>query len=419
METSFHLTGRYPQWWEGTKFTAPVLWVVGGKTNETVRDICQKEMFGDPNDTSKMGTGTVPLVDIGRRSSKPGVPNAFDTVLIKHQSGKWSKVMFRAYEQGKEKHMGIKINGGWLDEEPDQEIWSQYLRATISTGGILYLTFTPEEGRTAVVNGFMDDLKTGQAMINAEWKDAAHLMVGDELTERAKQLWEAFPSHEREMRSRGIPMMGSGLIFPFTEEQIAIDPIEIPRHWPRIIGVDFGHDHPFGAAQLAWDRDHDIVYVVSDYAESRAIPAIHAAAVRPWGSWLPVAWPADGLNTEKSTGDELRKSYSDEGLNMLQAWATNSPDSAQGQQEGDGGNSVEASILAMYERMDTGRWKVFKTCRNWLAEQRTYHRKDGKIVKVRDDVISASRYASMMLRHARTETIKHRPREFAVGVSNW
>jgi hypothetical protein len=239
------------------------------------------------------------------------------------------------------------------------------------------------------------------------------------LTERAQQKMGSFPAHEREMRTKGIPFMGSGLIFPFTEEQLSIDPIQIPRHWPRIIGIDFGFDHPFGAAQLAWDRDSDTVYVISDYSESRAIPAVHAAAIKPWGAWVPVAWPHDGLNTEKSTGDELRKDYSTAGLLMLPNKATNPPDAAQGQQEGEGGNSVEASILDMYERMETGRWKVFKTCKHWFAEQRLYHRKDGKIVKLKDDVISASRYAHMMLRHARTETVKRRLRQHVAGVSNW
>jgi hypothetical protein len=50
--------------------------------------------------------------------------------------------------------------------------------------------------------------------------------------------------------------------------------------------------------------------------------------------------------------------------------------------------------------MQTGRWKVFRTCTSWLEEFRLYHRKDGKVVKERDDTISASRYALMMKRFA-------------------
>ena len=38
---------------------------------------------------------------------------------------------------------------------------------------------------------------------------------------------------------------------------------------------------------------------------------------------------------------------------------------------------------------------------DWFEEFRTYHRKDGLIVKLRDDLMSASRIGVMMLRYAR------------------
>lgn len=419
MDTAIHLTGRYPDWWKGHRFDRPIVSMIGGNTNEAVRDINQKTLFGDPSEPNALGSGTIPVDLIGKRSSKPGVPNAFDTVLVKHVSGGWSKAMFRAYEQGPKKHMGHRIHHGWLDEEPPQDIWSQYLRATISTGGILSLTFTPESGLTEVVNGFMNNLGRGQALITASWDDAPHLINDSGLTDEAKQLEAGFPAHEREMRRRGVPSYGTGLVFPFTQEALQCDPFEIPRHWPRIIGIDFGWDHPFAACMVAWDRDADVVYLIAEYRESRALPAIHAAAVKPWGNW-PVAWPHDGLNAEKSTGDELVKNYSDEGLNMLPWKATNPPDSRQGQQEGEGGNSVEASIMEMFERMETGRFKVFKTCKYWFEEQRTYHRDEKmKLIKVRDDVISASRYAVMMLRHSRTEVVRVRRAPVMAGASNW
>ncbi len=417
MEVAIHVTGKYPDWWKGKRFTGPTVWMIGGKTNELTRDVNQKLLFGDPSNPAALGTGSIPIDCIGKRTMKPGVPNAFDTVLVKHATGRWSKLMFRAYEQGPAKHMGIRVNGGWLDEEPPVEIWSQYLRATISMDAVLNMTFTPENGMTEVVTQFMESLAEGQALVGAAWEDAKHLVDDKgEWTSEAKQLWAGFQPHEREMRSKGIPMMGSGLVFPFNEDAFVIDPIEIPKYWPRIIGIDFGSDHPFGAAELAWDRDADTVYVTKDYRESRAIPAIHAAAVKPWGNW-PVAWPHDGLNTEKGTGRQLRSFYIDEGLLMLPEKATNPPQS--GQEEGEGGNSREAAILSMYERFETGRIKVFRTCKNFLEERRTYHRKDGKIVDIRDDAISAVRYAHMMLRHARTETVRRRKVAFARGASNW
>ena len=76
----------------------------------------------------------------------------------------------------------------------------------------------------------------------------------------------------------------------------------------------------------------------------------------------------------------------------------------------DGSNSVEAGLMDMLDRMQTGRWKVFRTCTSWLEERRLYHRKDGKIVKERDDTISASRYAYMMMRFAELSPIEKRNR---------
>lgn len=54
--------------------------------------------------------------------------------------------------------------------------------------------------------------------------------------------------------------------------------------------------------------------------------------------------------------------------------------------------------MEMLTRMQTGRFRVFRTCREFLEEIRIYHRKDGKLVKLFDDTISAARYATQSLR---------------------
>ena len=68
----------------------------------------------------------------------------------------------------------------------------------------------------------------------------------------------------------------------------------------------------------------------------------------------------------------------------------------------DGSVSVEAGLMMMLSMMQTGRLKVFKHLNDWWEEFRLYHRKDGKVVKVGDDLMSATRYGIMMLRYART-----------------
>ena len=206
------------------------------------------------------------------------------------------------------------------------------------------------------------------------------------------QIVASYPAHEREARAKGIPTMGSGRVFPVADELITIAPREIPKHWPQIIGIDFGWDHPTAAARLAWDRDNDCIYVTACYRRREAVPAIHAASIKAWGEWIPVSWPHDGLQHDKGSGDQLAEQYRSQGLNMLPTKA----------EHAEGGNGVEAGLMDMLERMETGRLKVFAGLNEWFEEFRLYHRKDGKIVKERDDIMSATRYGVMMLREAVT-----------------
>jgi len=220
--------------------------------------------------------------------------------------------------------------------------------------------------------------------------------------EQREAIIASYPPHEREARIKGIPSLGSGRVFPISEEKIVCDICTIPKEWSQINGVDFGWDHPFAAVNIAWDRDADVIYVTKTYREKESTPVIHAAAIKPWGNWIPTAWPHDGYQHDKGSGLGLSRQYADQGLNMLPEHATHE----------DGGNGVEAGIMEMLDRMQTGRLKVFKHLEEWLSEFRLYHREDGKIVKERDDLLSATRYAVMMKRFAETE---RKPLNFGTG----
>jgi terminase large subunit-like protein len=111
---------------------------------------------------------------------------------------------------------------------------------------------------------------------------------------KRKQIIAGYPAHEVEARSKGIPILGSGRIFPVEESKIVCEHREFPDHWPRIGGMDFGWEHPFAAAELIWDRDADVVYVNRIYRLNQATPMEHAAALRSWGKELRWAWPRDG-----------------------------------------------------------------------------------------------------------------------------
>ena len=204
-----------------------------------------------------------------------------------------------------------------------------------------------------------------------------------------------YPEHMRDIRAKGIPQFGAGLIFPVDEKSLLVEPFERPSHWIRLGGLDFGWTHKFAAVEMWHDRDRDVVYLVKTWAVREQTPIEHAEALRGWK--LTWAWPHDGRNaTLAGAGVPLMKQYADAGLEMMFEHA----------QFEDGSTSVEAGVLQMLDRMRGGRWKVFKDANTaWLDEFRTYHRdaKTGLIVKEADDAISASRYGMMSLRHGRTD----------------
>ncbi len=208
-----------------------------------------------------------------------------------------------------------------------------------------------------------------------------------------------YPAHEREARARGVPMMGSGRVFPVEESKIVVPPFRIPAHWPRLAGIDFGYDHPTAVVWVAWDRDTDTIVLYDCYRVSEGLVPVHAATILAKGRWIPIAWPHDG-NNDTAAGPQLAKQYRQAGVNMRPTNAKFPPDPQNPQRSL---ISVEAGIHEMLTRMETGRWKVFAHLHDWLEEYRMYHRKDGKIVKERDDAISASRYAMMDLRYAITQ----------------
>lgn len=216
-------------------------------------------------------------------------------------------------------------------------------------------------------------------------EDAEHISP-----EKRQEIIDSYPEYEREARIRGIPVLGSGQIYPVAESSIKVDAFPIPQHWAIIAAMDFGWDHPTAAVQMAHDRDADVLYVGAAYRRSKATPLEHTATLRQWGDWVPWAWPADGEQSDKRSGRNLKTDYATHGLNMLPSHATHD----------EGGVSVEAGIMEILTRMQTGRFKVFAHLNDWFDECRLYHRKDGKIVKEMDDLMDATRYGVMMLRHA-------------------
>ena len=388
-----HLMGIYPDDWKGHRFTHPPLVWALGYSGEKTRDLLQTELFGRKTDSGFTG-GLIPANKVKGWQAMTGTSGAMRSVFVEHVNG-MATIQFWSYSQGQHALMGDGVDFFHIDEEPkDQAIYPQVLTRTATgdcgRGGRGILTFTPENGRTDLVIKFMDDPAPGQFFMRKGWDDAPHL------SETVKEnLLAQYPEHQRDMRTKGIPMLGHGRIYDMSEEYVSCDPFEIPRHWALIGGMDFGWDHPQSQVKLAIDRDSDIIYLVNTWKRERTSANDAWGATKRWQKDIPISWPHDGLMHEKGRDNSKQQAdhYWDAGFNMLEDRATWDGKS----------NSVEQGIMELRERMTSGTFRVFRGCRDFFDEFLQYHRDDkGKIVKVRDDVLDAVRYAYMMRRYAIT-----------------
>ena len=395
-EVACHLTGLYPPWWKGRRFDRGVKVWVGSETNQSSRDITQAALLGP---VGQFGTGWVPAERIiGKPKMKQaGVPDVVDTFYVEHSSGDYSECGFKTYDQERSMWQGTRKHIVWFDEEPKDELYSEGLTRTISAKGIILLTFTPLKGWSEVVRKYLEATPvSGMYVQTATWDEAPHL------SEEAKNMiLNSYSPHERDARSKGKPMLGQGAVFPIGDEEISCAPFAIPDHFYRINGIDFGIGHPAAGAFLAHDRDADTFYVYDCYRARGETAIYHAAAMKKHGEWIPNAWPHDGIARDKGSGEALWQQYRHHALYMLKEHA-HYPDER--------GNHTEPGLIEMYEYMRTGRFKVFRNLTEWFEEKNMYHRDDKmQVVKERDDILSATRYAFIMRRYARAHPGKVAP----------
>lgn len=404
-ETAMHLTGEYPDWWEGKRFDGPVLFWVGSISNQTQREYTQPALLGDDLGEN-LGTGFIPKrAIVGKvRIRQAGMADVADVVTVRHKSGGVSRMLMKTYEQGWRAWQGAAPDGIWMDEQHDENavnekmIFSEVQTRIFRSGGIVYLTLTPLLGETPTISHFMNPKAPGIWWIGATWDDAPHLGEEDKARLRA-----SYPDHELEVRTKGVPMMGEGRVFTVSEDDIKTPPFDIPGHYARLKGVDFGIDHPAAVVDIAWDRDADIMYVTRVWRKSGAESEEHAEAINEVDPWVPVAWPHDGHDREKGSGQQLKDIYVTHGVRMLSKSARYKSDKG-------GGQPVEPIVDDINQRARNGGLKVFSNCKEFFEEWRNLHRKEGKIVPLRDDVMKAFFYAAMMKRYAIPRSMRSIPR---------
>jgi len=376
-EVSVHLTGRYPTWWEGKRYQSQVRVWVAGESMEAVREIIQRKLMGS---AGSIGEGLIPGDTIGTLRYRQNGTGAIDTARIKHVSGGWSEIGFKSYEQGRESFQGTEKDLIWLDEEATEGIRSECIIRLMTTGGHLIETFTPLKGLTPIVMQYMPDgyrdervvIRGDQGLVMAGWDDAPHLTDA----EKKRMLTQCEP-HLVEARTKGIPHIGSGAIYPVPETDVFADDFAIPEDWPKVYGLDVGWNRT-AAVFLAVDKQADIAYIWSEYYRGQAEPAIHADGIRSRKVTQGVIDPA-ARGRSQHDGSSLIDSYRSLGLSLTPA-----------------DNAVESGLYEVWQRLSSGRLKVFRSCQQWRQEYRMYRRDDkGRIVKDNDHLMDATRYAIM------------------------
>lgn len=212
-----------------------------------------------------------------------------------------------------------------------------------------------------------------KTVIMATWDDVPHLNADDKAA-----MLGSYPPYQRDARSKGVPMLGSGAIYPIPEDDVKIAPFDIPAFWPRAYGLDVGWKKT-AAIWLAHNRETDVMYLYDAYYRGQEEPDVHAGAIKRRGEWMCGAIDPAARGRSQADGEQLIIKYRENGLDIIPAI-----------------NAVEAGLYEVYQRLSTGRLRVFAQLFDYWTEYRLYRRDEkGKVVKEMDHLMDAKRYAIM------------------------
>jgi phage terminase large subunit-like protein len=375
-ETACHLTGLYPTWWVGKRFDGPIQAWACGTNSETTRDIVQAKLLGP---IEAEGTGMIAKSLISHSvPRKSGIAGSIESVWVKHVSGRFSLLGLKSYEQGRKSFEGTSKHLIWCDEEPPEDCYTEMLYRTATVRGIMMTTFTPLQGMSAVVKGFLEppteEAKKYKWFIQAGWQHVPHIPE-----EEKEALIATSPAYQIKARTLGEPSLGAGAIYPIAEEEITVPRFDIPDSWPRAFGLDVGWQRT-AAIWGARDPATGIVYLYSEHYQSANDVVTHAWSIKQRGNWIQGVIDPASQQSGQMDGRKLIEEYRRCGVLVQPAE-----------------NAVETGIKIVWEMLVGGRLKVMDNLFNWLAEFRKYCRKEdkegrGKIVKRDDHLMDATRY---------------------------
>ena len=401
-EVTLHVTGRYPDWWTGKRFTHANQWWIAGVDSKIILSMLQPAMLGAIGD---FGTGMIPYeyLDFETLKEARKADTPISIFRVKHVDGTWSSIEYKSYESGRDSFQSTARNI-WADEEMPVSIFTECLLRTAKTGGedpIFITTFTPLKGITETITNFLEGavfhegpIGLGKHVTLCSWDDVPHLSEVDKAI-----LLASIPPWARDARTKGIPQMGSGAIYPIPMSEITVSRFEIPKHWKRYAGMDVGNKT--AAVWIAIDPSTNVNYVYCEYYREGELPSTHVESIAGPGKWVPISIDHAAHGRSQIDGKNLFDMYKDLGLTLHNA-----------------DKSVEAGLYSVWELLASGKLKVFNDLKKFLEEYQLYRKDErGRVVKEKDHIMDAFRYAIMTGRELAVNEMEATPQAYQGGVS--
>ena len=410
-EMSYHLTGRYPEWWKGERVPDAnhIYWAVG-VTLDSVKNVLQKELLGTDNavQTDAIGTGSIPrdCIDLETGFSRDGA--RVKSCMIRHVTGEYNTLKFYG-SQDESIMMGQKVRGAWLDEEPpfrSKEIFGQVRTRLLNAAGdgedgFLIYTATPEQGQTPL-NDLFDNDESGLLYLQS-----ATMLDNPTLTpEQIQDYLSTIPEYQREMRMKGIPFIGEGQIFSQDEMSIVVDDVHPASDWEVLGAVDWGNVKDPTVLMFAVRNPHTKeIFIIDEFyfdkdELDRSAEHLAEFILDSQYSAVPIIIPHDapqkgtilqryGVNTSAS---QLFVNPHETLLTIQQVNYKNKSN-----------RDIETGLHEMVHLFNKGLLKVKANCFHWFKEKRSYYwqyndtTKETKPSKGNEHCIDASRYVVLSL----------------------
>jgi len=400
-ETAIHLTGRYPDWWTGRRWSGPITAFVAGEGWEQVARVLQQELLGvaDIKLRHGIGTGAIPLECIELDTIRADGANVM-ACEIKHSSGQMSYLLFGNYTQEVRNLQGFKLDLVVFDEQPPDDIFSELVTRTATTQGQVLCSFTPLKGLNGLVSKFWNG-EEGYDFIRVAWDDVPEYDPWGEpflLRETRDQLQRDYLPHERDARIKGIPVMGLGAVFQIREwptyqpGQYNFNAIPDIEH---LIALDLGLVNDKTVISLVyWSPIERTMWLHAQIVvkgTEEAIPDQYIShLLRPEVRGAPIVLPADATTPGRytMTSQSVRELFESHALNVYPKAIMNPPDA-----EGRVNNHKAYGINQMRQMMETGAFMININCQEFIREAQNYYVDAQGRFSDPDDCIDSARYA--------------------------